>query len=557
MSNETNKTMLQAFEWYLEPDFNHWNHLKELAGELKASGIDMVWLPPAYKEFRTLVYRNPETQQLEVTGDAVHATGYGVYDKYDLGEFQQVGETSKTKYGSKDEYLECIAAFHKKKIAVILDIVMNHMLGAEGTETVSAYKYKKHGDRSAPIEGPFNIEAPTVFNFPKRNGAYNTDCWNHNDFNAVSFGNEDSIFLFEGKAFNPAVDEGRDIDNGQTPYRNFDYLMGSNIDFTNPNTQRKLLDWLRWYIELTGAEGIRLDAVKHIDYRFIPKMMEEIRSYKSEDFFAVGEYWSSTEYYGELLLKYLDKIDNSITLFDVPLHSALQAAFSENANFDLRTVFYESILKTRPELAVTFVDNHDTQPGQMLGPCVSQHFKQHAYAMILFQKGGIPCVFYGDLYGIPHDNLPAVSLLDKMCRVRKSCAHGAQKDYVMKNLDIVPLDLTNCDEYEKNRRTTEFNQAVEENNRRKNYYGYTRAGVKKYPYSGMAVMVSNGCGGTLRMHVNARYAGEKFVNLLDPSYDPVFLNEDGDGQFFVRDYGVAVWIREKAYTFIMKIGKED
>ena len=37
--------------------------------------------------------------------------GYGVYDMYDLGEFNQKG-TVRTKYGTKEEYLEAVQAFH-------------------------------------------------------------------------------------------------------------------------------------------------------------------------------------------------------------------------------------------------------------------------------------------------------------------------------------------------------------------------------------------------------------------------------------------------------------
>lgn len=49
----------------------------------------MIWLPPAFK----------------ATGE--HDVGYGVYDLYDLGEFDQKG-TIPTKYGTKDEYLDAI-----------------------------------------------------------------------------------------------------------------------------------------------------------------------------------------------------------------------------------------------------------------------------------------------------------------------------------------------------------------------------------------------------------------------------------------------------------------
>ena len=59
-------------------------------------GVTVVWLPPAYKG-----------------AGGVHDVGYGVYDLYDLGEFDQKG-TIPTKYGTKQEYLDAIDALQKE-----------------------------------------------------------------------------------------------------------------------------------------------------------------------------------------------------------------------------------------------------------------------------------------------------------------------------------------------------------------------------------------------------------------------------------------------------------
>ena len=90
----TNKTMMQYFEWYLPSDRSLWRQVASEARDLKESGIDMLWLPPAYKG------ANGRTD-----------VGYSVYDLYDLGEFYQKGSTE-TKYGSMQEYLEFTADKH-------------------------------------------------------------------------------------------------------------------------------------------------------------------------------------------------------------------------------------------------------------------------------------------------------------------------------------------------------------------------------------------------------------------------------------------------------------
>ena len=104
---EKNDTLLQAFEWYLPDDSQHWNKLKVLAPSFSNLGVTLVWLPPAYKG-----------------AGGVHDVGYGVYDLYDLGEFDQKG-TIPTKYGTKQEYLDAIGALQKENILDLAYIVLN------------------------------------------------------------------------------------------------------------------------------------------------------------------------------------------------------------------------------------------------------------------------------------------------------------------------------------------------------------------------------------------------------------------------------------------------
>ena len=68
------QTILQGFEWYLPNDGNHWKTLAEKAEELSSFGINAVWMPPAYKG-----------------SEGANDVGYGTYDLYDLGEFDQKG----------------------------------------------------------------------------------------------------------------------------------------------------------------------------------------------------------------------------------------------------------------------------------------------------------------------------------------------------------------------------------------------------------------------------------------------------------------------------------
>ena len=114
-----NETMMQYFEWYLPNDGLWWKRCAAKAPNLRALGITQVWLPPAYK------------------GTSQEDVGYGVYDMYDLGEFDQKG-TVRTKYGTREEYLETIRSLHDEGIQVYADIVLNHRMGGDETEEVFA-----------------------------------------------------------------------------------------------------------------------------------------------------------------------------------------------------------------------------------------------------------------------------------------------------------------------------------------------------------------------------------------------------------------------------------
>ena len=131
--------MMQYFEWYLPNDGNLWNRLKDDASHLSQIGVTAVWIPPCYKA----------TDSNDV--------GYGAYDMYDLGEFDQKG-TVPTKYGTKEEYLEAVKCLRKNGIEVLSDIVLNHMMGADGCEEVTATEVAEN-NRNQMLQAKKKISA--------------------------------------------------------------------------------------------------------------------------------------------------------------------------------------------------------------------------------------------------------------------------------------------------------------------------------------------------------------------------------------------------------------
>ena len=482
MSN--NNTMMQYFEWYLPNDGFWWKRCAAKADKLSNLGISEVWLPPAYKA----------TSQEDV--------GYGVYDLYDLGEFDQKG-TVRTKYGTKNEYVAAVDAFHAADIRVYGDIVLNHRMGGDELETVRAV-CDCPDDRLYQMDREHTVRVWSKFTFPGRNGTYSDFTWDHRDFTGTDW-NEDSkcrdrIYRFTGKHWAPETDPEKG---------NFDYLMGMNVDMSNPTVQRETEKWLRWYLDETGVDGLRLDAVKHISFPFYRELLKRLREEGHPALPAVGEYWS-----GDLgrLLHYLDAVENQMSLFDVALHYRFFNASQAGANYDLRNIFENTLVSTRPANAVSFVDNHDTQHGQSLESFIADWFKPLAYALVLLRQDGMPCVFYSDYYGNPARNRPLVPNLGKMIKTRRSYAYGEQEDY---------FDDPNC-------------------------VGWVRRGDEEHPGSGLAVLLSNGEGKTKRMRMGECFAGETLYDALGNCPEPVTVDEDGWCELRTEGGSVSIWVRASA-----------
>ena len=162
------KTMIQYFQWYLEDDATLWNTIKKESKSLKEMGFTSIWMPPAYKGH-----------------EGIHDVGYGVYDMYDLGEFDQKGSIP-TKYGTKDEYLQAVSSCQKVGMEVIADIVFDHRMGADEKETIQA-RAMNWDNRNEAISDNQTVDVWTKYTFPARKGKYSTFTWDWTCFTGTDY----------------------------------------------------------------------------------------------------------------------------------------------------------------------------------------------------------------------------------------------------------------------------------------------------------------------------------------------------------------------------------
>ncbi|WP_211217175.1 alpha-amylase [Psychromonas hadalis] len=496
-----NETMMQYFHWYNTAEDNLWSMVSSKAQNLADVGITALWLPPAYKAMAI------------TDGSGKLDVGYSTYDLYDLGEFDQQGQT-RTKYGDKTQYLTAISAAHDVGIKIYADIVLNHKMGAEATEQVTAVRVEA-GDRNAEYGSDVEIAAWTKFDFPVRNNTYSPFKWNWQHFDGVDWNqtnSEKSIFKFRGKAWDTQVSSGSG-NNG-----NYDYLMGADLDMGHPDVVAELKIWGKWYVEFAGLDGLRLDAVKHIDTGFFNTWLDSLRSSTSKELFTVGEYW---DYDLALLQTYLSDTGYRMSLFDAPLHLNFHHASTQGGGYDMGSIMNNTLMKENPAHAVTLVENHDTQSLQSLESPVENWFKPLAYAFILLRQEGYPNVFYADYYGANYTDtgtdgnyytidMPSnQTILDILLQARRDYAYGKQISY-LDHSDVI---------------------------------GWTREGDSDH-LQGMAVLMTDADAGTKLMAMGINNADECFVDITGnyADNDRVCTDEQGNATFKVKGGSVSVWV---------------
>gem|GEM_PF-39662 len=374
---EINGVMLQAFYWNVPqatPAGSWWKNLEQKADEFAGAGFTAIWLPPPYKG---------AAGALDV--------GYGVYDRYDLGEFEQKGGIA-TRYGTLADLKSAIGSLKSKHIQVYADVVMNHMMGADQND-----QFTYSGQQ---------FDVPTRFLFPGRGGKYSSYAWQFYNFNGVQLGDGSWRSWKGGWDFAPYPDA-------------WDNLMGCEIRYLDENNRDELVRWGKWLTDTLDLDGYRLDAVKHIYTPFVNQWLDQVKGPR----FAVSE----AEFYDLNNLKqYASATGGRTSLFDFPLHKVFADTLNPNGPGDLRALRFAGFTEVNGPLSVSFVDNHDTD-GSF--PVIQQ--KMLAYAYMLLRANGYPCVFYKDYY-----EYGLGDQIKQLMQIRRDHAYGPAWEHEETDADV-------------------------------------------------------------------------------------------------------------------------
>ncbi|MBT2696558.1 dextransucrase [Bacillus sp. ISL-40] len=276
----------------------------------------------------------------------------------------------------------------------------------------------------------------------------------------------------------------------------YEFLLGNDIDNSNPTVQQEQLNWQRFLIDQYGFDGFRIDAASHFNTKILTDSRDLMTTRYGNN---LNDHLSYIESYTDDQLSFENNNNNGQLVYDHKLFGALRnslgRASGNNPLSDLVNASY--VDRTNPNADRvpnwSFANNHDqehnvlhdipltaeeangTKPDtpeyeaiqyQKYADDLMKADKQYAphnipsqYAYILTNKDTVPTVYYGDMFvsnkpymstkSIYHDTI--VNLL----QARNQFASGDQKiNYYTSNTSQTPgYDLIASVRYGTNRNT--------------------------------------------------------------------------------------------------------
>jgi glycosidase len=277
------------------------------------------------------------------------------YHGYDVVDYYRIEED----YGSNADFQRLMEEAHARGIRVIVDLVLNH------TSSRHPWFLSSMAPESARRDWYVWTETP-----PLGLGPWGQTVW-HRLGSASYFG-----LFWSGMP---------------------------DLNYRTPAVTAQMLDIVRYWLVDMGADGFRLDAVRHLietesqfsntaaTHFWLKGLFAAAKGWKP-DALLVGEIWDDPQ----AIVPYLDsELD---VAFEFSLAEAiLQSAMSGNSR-SLRSAI-DRVLATYPAgRFATFLSNHDQE--RVMTRLRADADKAKLAAFILFTLPGTPFVYYGEEIGM-------------------------------------------------------------------------------------------------------------------------------------------------------------
>ncbi len=329
------------------------------------------------------------------------------YHGYDVTDYYNVDRD----YGTNEDFKRLVSEAHRRGIRVLVDLVLNH--------ASSEHPYFK--DALLNPDSPYRdwfIWSPS---HPGVKNPWGGDNWHRS----------------------PVREE---------YYYGFFWSGMPDLNYETPAVREEAKRIATFWLEELGADGFRLDAVKHLveqDYgrivEHVPATHAVLREFAAHthrvapDAFTIGEVWDSI---GAMLLYYPDQLD-AYFAFEAS-EAIMESVRTGSANTLLRP-----FLRLQRELPADrwspFLRNHDqTRTLTALGGDIA---RAKLAATLLLTLPGLPFVYYGEEIGMTGDK-PDPRLRTPMHWSRASAAgftdglawEPLQPDSLIANVEVQEAD---------------------------------------------------------------------------------------------------------------------
>ena len=330
-----NAILLQGFHWRSH-EIDWYQILIDNAPKIQQLGFDYIWLPPC--------------------SASVDPQGYLPTEWYNLN----------SQYGTEDQLKKAIATLRSGEHPVesLADIVVNHRCGLNDW-----------ADFRNPTFADDGVTDPAAVEQANRRAVVQEDEWK--DSGGQPAGGNDTGAQFDG---------------------------GRDLDHTNPLVQKAIVAWLQWLKEHVGFGGWRWDYVKGYHPKHVGFYNDQ-----TQPTFSVSELTDATT---SGLVDWINRSygqpddDNGrpnrtggkSAVFDFSTRAILKNALVENEFSLLKTQEGKcpGLMGIWPAMAVTFLDNHDTETANHDYPFPGKTVIQ-GYAYLLTHPGK-PCIFWNHLF---------------------------------------------------------------------------------------------------------------------------------------------------------------
>lgn len=156
-----------------------------------------------------------------------------------------------------------------------------------------------------------------------------------------------------------------------------------------------LLEMSKYWIDETGCDGFRLDAVKHIPKSFWSRFNQDIHNYAGDDFILLGEvFWGDAE-------RITPYVNLGFThLFDIPGYYNILNTFAKGGSMDsFAAQIRESSSLWANVSPVRLIDNHDVARFAS-GLTENAWAKQKLALTFILTMTGNPMLYYGSEIGL-------------------------------------------------------------------------------------------------------------------------------------------------------------